>query len=284
MEDVGATGGRLTLVATPIGNLGDLSERARASLAAADVIYCEDTRRTRVLLSAVGIPASGRLRALNDHTEAQMTPEVVARVAAGERVVLVSDAGTPGVSDPGTRVVAAVIAAGLAVTLAPGPSAPIVALVLSGLATDRCVIEGFVPRRAGDRVRRIEEWRVERRTIVALESPQRLAATLTDLARVEPERRVAVCRELTKLHEEVRRGTAAELAAWARGEPVLGEIVLVIAGASAPLARDEDVVSALRERLDAGERVGEAATAVARELGVARRYAYERALELRREG
>ncbi len=276
-------GGRLVLVATPIGNLGDLSDRARRELERADVIYCEDTRRTRVLLSAVGIPAGGRLRTLNDHTESEVAPEVLARVGAGEEVALVSDAGTPGVSDPGVRVVAAAAAAGLAITMAPGPSAPVMALVLSGLPTDRCVIEGFVPRRAGDRTRRIEEWRRERRTIVALESPQRLAVTLEEIALLDPARRAAVCRELTKVHEEVRRGTVAELAAWAAQGEVRGEVVLVLAGVSAPEASDEMVADALRERLARGERVGEAATAVASELGVPRRRAYEAALELRRE-
>ncbi len=284
MDEERREGGRLVLVATPIGNLGDLSDRARRVLEDADTIYCEDTRRTRILLSAVGIPAGGRLRTLNDHTESEATPEVLARVVAGEDVALVSDAGTPGVSDPGTRVVAAAAAAGLEVTMAPGPSAPVMALVLSGLPTDRCVIEGFVPRRAGDRARRIEEWRRERRTIVALESPVRLATTLEEIARVDPTRRAAVCRELTKVHEEVRRGTAAELAAWAAGGEVRGEIVIVLAGVSAPEASDEMVVTALRERLVRGERVGEAASAVAAELGVSRRRAYEAALELRREG
>ena len=284
MDEERREGGRLVLVATPIGNLGDLSDRARRVLEDADTIYCEDTRRTRILLSAVGIPAGGRLRTLNDHTESEATPEVLARVVAGEDVALVSDAGTPGVSDPGTRVVAAAAAAGLEVTMAPGPSAPVMALVLSGLPTDRCVIEGFVPRRAGDRARRIEEWRRERRTIVALESPVRLATTLEEIARVDPTRRAAVCRELTKTYEEVVRGTLADACAWADRE-VLGEVTIVVSGRPAAVAEalnPEHYVAEVEARVAAGTDRREAVAEVAKALGVPRREVYDAVVAAKR--
>ena len=205
--------GQLVLVATPLGNLGDLSPRALEFFRRADVIYCEDTRHSRVLFSANGIASGGRLQALHEHNEVAQSEHVVTRVREGQLVVLISDAGTPGISDPGTRVVAAVAAAGLRVSTAPGPSAVVAALSISGLPTERFIMEGFFPRKANDRARLVASWAEEERTIVFYESPQRLAGVLSELAQTFPDRRVAVVRELTKLHEEVIRGTTREVAA-----------------------------------------------------------------------
>ncbi len=283
MQEPTSEGGRLVVVATPIGNLGDLSARARDVLGRADVVYCEDTRRTRVLLSACGVASRGRLRSLREHNEAAQSEDVVNLVAAGGLVALVSDAGTPGISDPGRRVVAAVAAAGLIVSTTPGPSAVIAALSVSGLETERFVMEGFVPRRAGERRLRFDEWSREARTIVFYESPQRLVATLGELAARFGDRRVAVGRELTKVHEEVVRGPLDVVAShWADGE-VRGEVVVVLEGASSTVVADDLVRSSLVEALGTGASVRDAVTAVADELGVAHRVAYEVALAIRSE-
>ena len=271
--------GELVVVATPIGNLGDLSERARATLADADVICCEDTRRTRVLLSATGIPASGRLVSLHAHNETSRAEWVAQRVAAGARVAYVTDAGTPGVSDPGDRLVAAVAARGLRVTAVPGPSAALTALVLSGLPMERFCVEGFLPRKGADRASRLEALREEPRTIVLFESPARIAPTLVDLAGALGNRPAAVCRELTKLHEEVVRGTLAELAdAFGARAAARGEFVLVVGGAPARRVDDHDVARAVAAELDAGSTIRDTAATVAASLGVSRRRAYEEAL------
>ncbi len=275
--------GRLVVVATPIGNLGDLSARALEVLASADTICCEDTRRTRVLLSASGLPAGvGRLLSLHDHNEVARQPQVLRRLADGQTVAVVSDAGTPGISDPGSRLVAAAVAAGLPVTAVPGPSAVLAALVLSGLPTDRFCVEGFLPRKGGERTRRIAALVDEERTTVLLEAPGRLAATLAQLTEVLGDRPVAVARELTKVHEEVWRGSVAEAAAEFAGREVRGEVVVVLGGAPAPgPIEDEAVESAVRQRLAAGDGPRQAASAVAESLGVGRRRAYEMALDLR---
>ncbi len=281
MDESSARSGSLILVATPLGNLGDITRRAVSVLTHADVIYCEDTRRTRALLSALEIPSAGRLVALHAHNEAQLSQRVLADVAAGRQVALVSDAGTPGISDPGARVVAAVAGAGLNVSTAPGASAVLGALCVSGLDTEHFVMDGFVPRRAGERRDLFAAWSREPRTIVAFESPQRLCATLEELAALFPERSAAVVRELTKLHEEVQRGTLAELAARFAAREVRGEVVLVLAGAPRAHVDEQSVREALRERLEAGASVRDAASEVAARLGVAHRVAYELALALR---
>ncbi|MDE0669175.1 MAG: 16S rRNA (cytidine(1402)-2'-O)-methyltransferase [bacterium] len=272
----------LVLVATPIGNLGDLSPRAAAELASADVIACEDTRRTRKLLSAVGV--SGKELALvNEHTEAEAAVPLVARIVAGDRVVLVSDAGTPAVADPGERLVQAAAAAGCRVTIVPGPSAPLAAVALSGLVAGRFVYEGFLPRRGAARDRRLAELAASERAVVLLESTRRCAATAADLARAfGSERRVAAVRELTKLHEEIWRGSLSGLADWAAAG-LRGEIVLVVEGAPPPApADDAAIVAALRaERAAAPESsVRDIASAAAASLGVSRRRAYEQARKL----
>jgi 16S rRNA (cytidine1402-2'-O)-methyltransferase len=277
--------GALVVVATPIGNLGDVSARTRDELERADAIYCEDTRRTRQLLSALGIRGGGRLVSLHEHNEQSRVDEVVGRVGGGERVVLVSDAGTPGVSDPGGRVCAAVAAAGLEVTAIPGPSAALAALVVSGLASERFVFEGFLPRRGAARERVISSLVDEARTIVLFESPQRLGATLEDLSATLGERRAVVARELTKLHEEVVRGTLGELAERYASGDVLGEVVVVIEGSFAPPAEIDDATlsAALASELAAGASVRDAASSVAGVFGVSQRRAYELALDIRRD-
>ncbi len=276
--------GQLVLVATPIGNLGDLSPRALELFRSADVIYCEDTRHSRVLFSANGISSGGRLQALHEHNEVAQSEHVVTRVREGQLVVLISDAGTPGISDPGARVVAAVAAAGLRVSTAPGPSAVVAALSISGLPTERFVMEGFMPRKANERVRLFSTWAEEERTIVFYESPQRLAGVLSELARSFPERRVAVVRELTKLHEEVLRGTLLEVAAHLEQREILGEIVVVLEGGRLVVEVDAELIrGALEEQFSSGVSTRDAVDFVAETLGVARRLVYQLALDVRKD-
>jgi 16S rRNA (cytidine1402-2'-O)-methyltransferase len=278
------TAGQLVLVATPLGNLGDLSRRALELFRDADVIYCEDTRHSRVLFSANDIATGRRLQSLHEHNEAAQSEQVVARVRAGELVVLISDAGTPGISDPGGRAVAAVIEAGLTVTTAPGPSAVIAALSISGLASERFVMEGFLPRKFGERQRRYEEWASEERTVVFYESPQRLASVLQELASIYPERRVVVARELTKLHEELVRGTLDDVASIFATRDVVGEIVVVLDGATLVVQVDDDVVlAALHEQWNDGATTRDAVDYVAETLGVPRRDVYQLALDARKD-
>ena len=263
------------LVATPIGNLGDLAPRAVEELAAAALVCCEDTRRTGRLLAHAGVEGA-RLRRVDDHTEMRAAAEVVDLLAAGSRVVLVSDAGTPGISDPGARLVDAVLEAGHDVSVVPGPVAAMAALVASGLPTDRFVFEGFLPRKGRERSKRLDAIARERRTVVLYESPNRIAATLQALAEVcGDDRRAAVARELTKLHEEFVRGSLGELVAWADTTPK-GEIVLVIEGAAEPAeASDDDILAALQAELDRGSSARDAADSVAARLDVGRRRAYQ---------
>lgn len=275
--------GALVLVATPIGNLGDLSPRAVAALRDADVIAAEDTRRTRALCTAAGVPAGGRLRALHAHNERREAGRVVDDVRAGRRVVYVTDAGMPGISDPGERLVRACLDAGLAVEVVPGPSAALHALVVSGLPTGRFAVEGFLPRKGPERAARLAVVAREERTVVLFEAPNRVAATLGDLAAAcGPDRRVAVARELTKLHEEVWRGPVAEAAARAAATTPIGEHVLVVAPAPAGAAvSDAEVEAAVRVELASGASVRDAASAVSESLGVARRRAYDAAIRAR---
>lgn len=269
--------GLLRVVATPIGNLDDLSPRAGRALADADVIACEDTRVTRKLLSRV--ESRARLIAYHARNERERTPELVGRVASGEHVTLVTDAGTPGLSDPGQRLIAACVEAGLRVEVVPGPSAAVAALVVSGLPTARFVFEGFLPRTKGDRRRRLERLAGEERTLVFFEAPHRAAESLGDMAEILGPRRAAFARELTKMHEEVVRGTLDELAARADG--VRGEVTIVVAGAE-PRKREpsrEEIVSSLRAMIGSGTPKKEAIATVASELGVAKRLVYQTALD-----
>jgi 16S rRNA (cytidine1402-2'-O)-methyltransferase len=276
--------GQLVLVATPLGNLGDLSARALELFRSADVIYCEDTRHSRVLFAANDIPSGGRLQALHQHNEAAQSHHIIERVRGGQTVVVISDAGTPGISDPGARVVAAVADAGLRVSTAPGPSAVVAALSISGLSTERFVMEGFLPRKVSERATLYDAWSQEPRTIIFYESPQRVTGVLTELAERFAERRVAVVRELTKLHEEVIRGTVAEVAHRLGARDVLGELVVVLEGAQVAVVVDDDLVRrALAEQFDSGVSTRDAVDFVADRLGVAHRVVYALALEARRD-
>jgi 16S rRNA (cytidine1402-2'-O)-methyltransferase len=269
-------GGTLVLVGTPIGNLGDLAPRAAEALAAADVVCCEDTRRTGKLLALAGVERRPFV-VVNEHTEAREIPRVLARLARGERVAVVSDAGMPGVSDPGERLVAAAVAEGHPVEVVPGPSAALAALVVSGLPAGRFVFEGFLPRKGAARAERLAAVAGEPRTVVVFEAPHRVARTLADLVDAcGPDRRVAVARELTKLHEEVWRGTLAGAAAWAADREPPGEIVLVVEGAPAATPPDDAaVLAAVQAELAGGASARDAARAVADRLSVPRRRAYD---------
>jgi 16S rRNA (cytidine1402-2'-O)-methyltransferase len=253
--------GRLVVCPTPIGNLEDVTLRVLSALRDADVVACEDTRRTRVLLDRYGVKA--RLVSYHEHNERARSAELVGRMREGAVVALVSDAGMPLVSDPGYLLVRACVAAGLPVEVLPGPSAAITALVASGLPADEWHFHGFLPRKKGE-LRDVLAARDG--TLVAFESPRRLPATLALLAELDPEREVAVCRELTKAHEEVVRGSAAKLAARYADEPPRGEVVLVIS-APAPSAAsdvpDAAAVEALRKLVDAGAHPRKAASVVA---------------------
>jgi len=259
--------GVLHVVATPIGNLGDLSERARETLARVDLVVAEDTRRTGKLLASLGIDA--RLRSMFEGNERRRTEEVLGELRDGRVVALVSDGGTPLVSDPGYRLVRGCIDEGIDVRVVPGPSAAIAALVVSGLPTDRFVFEGFLPRAAGDRRARLAAIADEPRTVVLYESPRRLSTLLGELEATDPHRAVAVCRELTKLHEEVRRGTVGEVRASIGDAPVRGEVVVVLEGRRAGSPPDVDAaVAEARELIADGARKREAAHRVAERTGV----------------
>src|SRR6476660_2983013 len=223
--------GVLVLAATPIGDPQDAAPRLAREIAAADVVAAEDTRRLKRLCSALGVEPTGSVLSYHEHNESSRTPELLERLREGARVVVVTDAGMPSVSDPGYRLVSAAVEAGVRVTCVPGPSAVLMALAVSGLPVDRFCFEGFAPRKAGERAKVLAEVADERRTIVFFEAPHRLAETLAAMRDAfGPDRRAAVCRDLTKTYEEVRRGTLEELAVWA-ADGVKGEITVVVAGA-----------------------------------------------------
>ncbi|GAC57430.1 hypothetical protein GOHSU_19_00350 [Gordonia hirsuta DSM 44140 = NBRC 16056] len=273
------------LAGTPMGQPGDASPRLRQALASADIVAAEDTRRARSLAAALDVTIGGRLVSYYDHVEAQRTPQLVEAIDDGATVLLITDAGMPSVSDPGYRLVAACAAAGLKVTCLPGPSAVTTALALSALPADRFCFDGFAPRKPGARGEWLATLRTEPRTVVFFESPHRLAQTLTDAAQVlGAERRAAVCRELTKTYEEVRRGGLGELAQWA-ADGVKGEITVVISGAS-PIddAADLESVAAQAAQLaEAGTRLKEACEQAAAGTPFSRREVYEAVLATRRE-
>jgi 16S rRNA (cytidine1402-2'-O)-methyltransferase len=274
--------GRLVLVGTPIGNLGDLSARAVEALTEADTIACEDTRRTRALLSHLGLPAGRRMVAVHDHNEAAAVRDLLDRLDRGERVVVVTDAGMPGISDPGERLVAAAAAAGHVVEVVPGPSAVLAALVVSGLSTSRFCFEGFLPRKGSARTKRLAELAAEPRTIVLFEAPHRVRQAVADLAAAAGvTRRVALARELTKLHEEVWRGTLGGAVEHLAAKEPRGEYVLVVDGAPPAAPPGEaDVEAALRARLEAGSDKRSAVAEVTTSLGVPKRMVYDIALRL----
>ncbi|MCI3222543.1 16S rRNA (cytidine(1402)-2'-O)-methyltransferase [Streptomyces sp. NP-1717] len=272
-----APAGVLVLAGTPIGDTSDAPPRLASELTAADVVAAEDTRRLRRLTQALGVQTTGRVVSYFEGNESARTPELVEALAGGARVLLVTDAGMPSVSDPGYRLVAAAVERGIKVTAVPGPSAVLTALALSGLPVDRFCFEGFLPRKAGERLGRLREVAGERRTLVYFEAPHRLDDTLAAMAEVfGPERRAAVCRELTKTYEEVKRGGLGELAAWA-AEGVRGEITVVVEGApeSEPVTDPVELVRRVRVREEAGERRKEAIAAVASEAGVPKRDVFD---------
>ena len=279
----GPDGGVLILGGTPIGNLSDASDRLRQALATADVIAVEDTRKLRTLASGLGVHTTGQVIVNHDHNEEYRSTQLVQAVSDGNTVLLLSDAGMPTISDPGYVAASAVADADLPVTVIPGPSAALTALALSGLPTGRFTFEGFLARKGSERTRRLNSLAAEERTMIFYESPHRVAATLTDFARVfGEERRAVVCRELTKLHEETLRGTLNELADWAHKTQVRGEIVIVVAGAEpSETPQAQDVVSLVLERVDAGERLKNACAAVAAETGASKRELYEATLAAR---
>ncbi len=277
--------GALVLAATPIGDTADASPRLVQELARADVVAAEDTRRLHRLCAALGVTPAGDVLSYHEHNERERTPVLAEHVRAGRRVVLVTDAGMPSVSDPGYRLVQAVVANGGRVTCVPGPSAVLMALAVSGLPVDRFCFEGFAPRKPGERRRAFAALEDEPRTMVFFEAPHRLTATLEAMALAfGHDRPAAVCRELTKTYEQVVRAPLGELTAWAQGHPeqVRGEITLVVSGAA---PRPADPAAALREvqaRVADGERLKDACRAVAGESGVPARALYAAAVAARR--
>jgi len=271
--------GVVVLAATPIGDVRDASPRLVAELSNADVIAAEDTRRLRRLLERLGVETNARIMSYFEGNEVRRTAELVRALGEGARVVVVSDAGMPSVSDPGYRLVTAAVAGGFRVTAVPGPSAVLAALAVSGLPVDRFCFEGFLPRKAAERARRLAQLEIEPRTMIFFEAPHRAAATLSAMALAfGPDRRGAICRELTKTYEEVRRGQLQELAEWAASE-VRGEVTLVVGGATQPTA---DLETAAKEALDlaaGGMKLRAAVAQVARQHGVAKNTLYDLALK-----
>ncbi|WP_037317394.1 16S rRNA (cytidine(1402)-2'-O)-methyltransferase [Amycolatopsis orientalis] len=276
------TEGRLVLAATPLGDVRDASPRLSEALATADVIAAEDTRRLRSLTAALDVSPIGRVVSFYEDVETARLPKLLESLRSGETVVLVTDAGMPSVSDPGFRLVAACVEAEVPVTCLPGPSAVTTALALSGLPCDRFCFEGFAPRKPGERAKWLGSLKDEPRTVVFFESPHRLASTLSDAAEVlGSDRRAAVCRELTKTYEEVKRGNLPELAAWA-ADGVKGEITVVLAGAPPRSVSVADLVSEVSSRVAAGERLKSAAAEVAEATGVSKKELYDAVLASRK--
>jgi 16S rRNA (cytidine1402-2'-O)-methyltransferase len=276
----------LVLAGAPIGRPGDASARLRDELAAAEVIAAEDTRRLQRLCRDLDVRLTGRVVSYFDGNEVQRTPELLDALRAGQRVLLVTDAGMPSVSDPGYRLVAAAAAEGLPVTCVPGPSAVTTALALSGLPSDRFCFEGFLPRKGGERRARLGALAAERRTTVFFEAPHRLAEALVDMAGAfGADRAAVVCRELTKTHEEVRRGALGALADWAAAG-VRGEITVVVAGAPEPTVEltPEELVRQVGVREAAGLTRKEAVAAVAQETGLPKREVYDAVVQAKASG
>ncbi len=275
--------GILSIVGTPIGNLDDLSPRAARTLAAADIIACEDTRVARVLLTRVPQERRAKLVALHARNERERTPELVKAIAGGARVALTTDAGMPGLSDPGHVLIAACAEAGLAIEVVPGPSAALSALVASGLPTARFVFEGFLPRTAGARRKRLAALATEQRTLVFFESPHRVHDCVADMASVLGDRPAALARELTKLHEEIVRASLPELAARVQEERPRGEITIVVGGApdpaSQPAASGEELASLVAARVADGASRKDAIAEIARSSGISKKVVYQAAID-----
>ncbi|MEU3738562.1 MULTISPECIES: 16S rRNA (cytidine(1402)-2'-O)-methyltransferase [unclassified Streptomyces] len=270
--------GTLVLAGTPIGDVADAPPRLATELESADVVAAEDTRRLRRLTQALGVQVGGRVVSYFEGNESARTPELVEALVGGARVLLVTDAGMPSVSDPGYRLVAAAVEKDIRVTAVPGPSAVLTALALSGLPVDRFCFEGFLPRKAGERLSRLREVAEDRRTLVYFEAPHRIDDTLVAMAEAfGDERRAAVCRELTKTYEEVKRGSLKELAEWA-ADGVRGEITVVVEGAPEKSPGDlgpDELVRRVLVREEAGERRKEAIAAVAAEAGLPKRDVFD---------
>jgi 16S rRNA (cytidine1402-2'-O)-methyltransferase len=280
--DALATG--LYLVATPIGNLADITVRALATLAAADVVLCEDTRTSGKLMARYGIKA--KLEAYHEHNAAKVRPHILKRLADGAAIALISDAGTPLVSDPGYRLVAETVAQGFAVTPCPGPSAVLAGLAVSGLPTDRFLFLGFLPAKAGETRKLYDEVKSLRATLVFFESPHRIIETLEEMAEALPGRTVCVTRELTKLHEEALRGSYGEVIAGLKAKPaVKGEITLILGPppTETHAATDADVAAAIAAALQSMP-ASKAAAEIARHFGLAKADVYAQILALKADG
>jgi 16S rRNA (cytidine1402-2'-O)-methyltransferase len=280
--------GVILLAATPVGNAKDASARLVEAFHDSDVIAAEDTRRLRALLSRLDIEPRGQILSFYEGNESARVPELIDKAAGGAQVLVVTDAGMPSVSDPGFRLVREAHAAGVSITCLPGPSAALAALVLSGLPVARFAFEGFLPRKEGDRRRRLESLATEERTMVFFEAPHRLEESLADMVLAfGAKRQAAVCRELTKTYEEVKRGELGDLAQWAQGE-VRGEITVVVDGASsddlreaAGLADDESIARAVAEAMKSGMSRKDAAAQVAEAAGLSKRHVYDASLGTR---
>jgi 16S rRNA (cytidine1402-2'-O)-methyltransferase len=277
--------GRLVLAGTPIGDVSDASARLGRVLAGADVVAAEDTRRLRRLTSELGIQLGGRVVSYFEGNERERTPELLQALVDGQTVVVVTDAGMPSVSDPGYRLVAAAIEAGVDITAVPGPSAVLTALALSGLPVDRFTFEGFLPRKPGERARRLEELAEEPRTMVFFEAPHRLTASLEAMSEAfGADRRTAVCRELTKTYEEVKRGPVSDLVTWSK-DGVRGEITVVVAGADpAKVLTPEQLAAEVAVDEEAGTPRKQAISDVAKRFNVPKRTVYDAVLAARDPG
>ncbi len=272
--------GIIVLAATPIGNMGDASARLVAWLGAADIVAAEDTRRLHRLVSSLGVKVGGHIVSYHEHNEATKTAELLRQVQDGKTLLMVTDAGMPSVSDPGYRLVTEAVAAGVKVTAAPGPSAVLTALALSGLPTDRFCFEGFLPRKSGERSARLHELATEKRTMVFFEAPHRLEAMLRALhTAFGPTRPAAVCREMTKTYEEVIRRPLSGLLTWAEATQIRGEIAIVVGGApDADPGTPEDRVAAVKELMAQGMRMKEAVAVIAHDVHVSKRELYSAVL------
>ncbi len=274
--------GVLVLAATPIGDPRDAAPRLSQEISTADVVAAEDTRRFSRLCRSLEVKASGSVVSYHEHNEATRTTDLLARLVGGARVLVVTDAGMPSVSDPGYRLVVAAVQAGVKVTCVPGPSAVLMALAVSGLPVDRFCFEGFLSRKAGERLRSLQGLAQEKRTLIFFEAPHRLDATLAAMAEAfGPDRPAAVCRELTKTYEEVKRGTLADLAQWAAGG-VKGEITVVVGGAPAEVIDPDAAVAAIQARVAGGERLRDVCAEVAAATGLSRNDLYNAVLAARR--
>lgn len=278
-----APAGLLLLAGTPIGEAADASPRLAGALRDADVVAAEDTRRLHRLTQALDVHPSGRVLSYHEHNEARRTPELVEALVAGATVVVVTDAGMPSVSDPGYRLVAAAVEAGVRVSAVPGPSAVLTALAISGLPVDRFCFEGFLPRKTGERSRALAQLAAERRTMVFFEAPHRLAAVLAAMAEAfGADRRAAVCRELTKTYEQVVRAPLGELRRWAEDGEVRGEITLVVEGASRQAVVDlAELVPLVQARVAGGLRLKDATAEIAAAHGTSKRELYDAVLAAR---